>query len=100
MPSVEKIQRALDEVLASDAVADLPKTMTPSEDNFGSEAEFLEELQNISWHEEAVNFCISAFSIGWSDALREMFRLMAWEHIDFKKNYTLQYPGLHPENIA
>jgi hypothetical protein len=99
-PSIDQIQSALDDVLTSDEVADLPKTMTPSEDDFENEAEFLDAMENVAWCQKGVDFCIARLSHGWPERLRETFWTMAWQHIDFKKKYRLQYPRLYPDTIV
>ena len=101
MGNEELIKHSLQDILESEAVSDLPATMTPSEDDFSSDAEFEMELDYI----KAETYCVDA-EINWtlkhklqnlSEDQKELFRLMVWQHIDYKKGWLPQFPSLHPE---
>lgn len=101
MENNELIKLLLQNILETEAVSYLPATMTPSRDNFSSDAEFQIELDHIT----AETYCVDA-EITWvlkhrlqnlSEDQKELFRLMVWQHIDHKKGWLPQFPSLHPE---
>jgi hypothetical protein len=101
MENEELIEHLLQDILETRAVSDLPATMTPSRDDFSSDAEFQIELDYI----KAETSCVDA-EINWvlkhrlqnlSEDQKELFRLMVWQHVDYKKGWLPQSPSLHPE---
>ena len=97
------IEHLLQDILESEAVSDLPATMTPSEDDFSSDAEFQLELDYIKAETAAVdaeiNWALKHRLQNLSEDKKELFRLMVWQHIDYKKGWLPQFPSLHPESF-
>jgi hypothetical protein len=96
------VESALTEILESDSVKELPEIITPSEDDFESEEAYQQELNyidsDISFVEAEIRSVLAQLPF-LSEDEKELFRLMVWQHIDFKKGYTYNFPNLHPENI-
>jgi hypothetical protein len=99
---VEKVNQALDDILTSHSVAELPNVIAPSADDFDSEEAYQQELDyiasDIACVEVDIRSALSALAF-LDDNEKKLFRLMAWQHIDRKRFYTHNFPSLHPENI-
>jgi hypothetical protein len=96
------VEWAFDRVLESYAVATLPETLTPSEDDFESEEAYLQELDYIDGDIDSVNAeirSVLSYLPFLTECQKELFDLMVWQHVNFKKKYRLQYPTLHPEDL-
>ena len=103
MGNEEVIKQSLQDILDSEAVSDLPATMTPSRDDFSNDAEFQLELDYIKAESDAVDAeinCVLQHRLqNLSEYKKELFRLMVWQHIDYKKGWLPQFPSLHPESF-
>ena len=98
------IEHLLQDILETEAVTDLPATMTPSRDDFSSDAEFEMELDYIKFEANGVdaeiNWVLQHRLQNLSEDKKELFRLMVWQHVDYKKNWLPQFPSLHPESFT
>ena len=103
MGNEKVIKQSLQDILESEAVSDLPATMTPSRDDFSNDAEFQIELDYIKAEIDAVdaeiNWILKHKLQNLSQDKKELFRLMVWQHIDYKKGWLPQFPSLHPESF-
>ena len=103
MGNEKVIKQSLQDILESEAVSDLPATMTPSRDDFSNDAEFQIELDYIKAETSAVdaeiNWILKHKLQNLSQDKKELFRLMVWQHIDYKKGWLPQFPSLHPESF-
>lgn len=104
MGNEELIKQSLQDILESESVSDLPATMTPSEDDFSSDAEFQLELDYIKAETDAVdaeiNWVLKQRLQNLSEDKKELFRLMVWQHIDHRKGWLPEFPSLHPESFT
>jgi hypothetical protein len=103
MGNEELIKHLLQDILETKAVRHLPATMTPSRDNFSSDAEFEMELDYIKSDaygvDAEINWVLKHRLQNLSEDKKELFRLMVWQHIDYKKGWLPQFPSLHPESF-
>jgi uncharacterized protein YecT (DUF1311 family) len=97
----ELIKHLLQDILETTAVSYLSATMTPSRDDFSSDAEFQIELDYLKAETYAVdaeiNWALNHRLQDLSEDQKELFRLMVWQHVDYKKGWLPQSPSLHPE---
>lgn len=104
MENEELIKHLLQDILETEAVTDLPATMTPSRDDFSNDAEFQIELDYIKAETSAVdaeiNWALKHRLPDLSEDQKELFRLMVWQHIDHRKGWLPEFPSLHPESFT